>query len=79
MLVYLSEDTALADAGTDVYDATPAHNIVVSPPYATKASLIFFPGKHTWHGFRKRPIKGVRTWLIINFVTPDWRDTWELC
>jgi len=51
MLVYLSEDTALADAGTDVYDATPAHNIVVSPPYAAKASLIFFPGKHTWHGF----------------------------
>ena len=79
MLVYLSEDPALADAGTDVYDATPEHNLVVSAPYAANAGLIFIPGKDTWHGFSKRQIKGVRTSLIINFVTPDWRDTWELC
>jgi hypothetical protein len=79
MLVYLSEDPALRDAGTDVYDATPEHNLVVSAPYAANAGLIFIPGKDTWHGFGKRPINGVRTSLIINFVTPEWRDTWELC
>lgn len=79
MLIYLSEDPNLADAGTDIYDASPDHNYLGSAPYAANAGLIFIPGQDTWHGFRQRPIKGIRTSLIINFVTPDWRDTWELC
>lgn len=47
MLVYLSQDPALRDAGTDVYDATPEHNLVVSAPHAANAGLIFIPGKDT--------------------------------
>lgn len=78
MLIYLSEDPALADAGTDIYDDTPEHNLVASAPYEANAGLIFIPGKKTWHGFGKRPIKGVRKSLIVNYVTPQWRDTWEL-
>ena len=52
---------------------------MVSAPYAANAGLIFIPGKDTWHGFGKRPINGVRTSLIINVVSPEWRDKWELC
>jgi hypothetical protein len=35
-------------------------------------------GKDTWHGVPKQNIQGVRKNLIINFVTKDWRDNFEL-
>ncbi len=78
MLVYLSDDPALHDAGTDIYDATPEHNLVASVPYAPNQGLIFIPGDNTWHGFTKRPIRGLRRSLIINYVSDGWRDKWEL-
>ena len=79
MLIYLSDDPALADAGTDIYDASPEHKRVGTAPYAPNAGLIFIPGTDTWHGFSPRPIKGVRKSLIVNYVTPDWRAVEELC
>lgn len=78
MLIYLSDDPNLHDAGTDVYDATPEHNLVASVPYEKNTGLIFIPGHNTWHGFSKRPIRGLRKSIIINYVTPEWRDRWEL-
>ncbi|MEZ5776316.1 MAG: 2OG-Fe(II) oxygenase [Hyphomicrobiaceae bacterium] len=78
MLVYLSEDPNLADAGTDVYDASPEHKTVATAPYAFNAGMIFIPGTDTWHGFRKRPIRGLRKSIIINYVKPEWRDRYEL-
>lgn len=78
MLVYLSGEPELRDAGTDVYDASPEHKLVATAPYEKNKGLIFIPGKDTWHGFSKRPINGVRKSIIINWVTPDWRDRWEL-
>lgn len=78
MLVYLSDDPALRDAGTDIYDASPEHKLVASAPYEKNKGLIFIPGKKTWHGFTKRPIRGVRKSVIINFVTPEWRAKEEL-
>lgn len=78
LLIYLSDDPALRDAGTDIYDATPAHNIVATVPYVKNAGLIFIPAADTWHGFTKRPIRGLRKTLIVNYVTADWRDKWEL-
>ena len=78
MLVYLSDDPNLSDAGTDIYDDSPEHNLVVSAPYAKNKGLIFKPGANTWHGLSKRPIRGVRRSLIINFVSSDWRQTEEL-
>lgn len=78
MLVYLSDDPDLYDAGTDIYDATPEHNLVASVPYAPNQGLIFIPGDNTWHGFTKRPIRGLRRSLIINYVSDGWRDKWEL-
>ncbi len=78
MLVYLSGVPELRDAGTDIYDATPDHTRVASAPYERNAGLIFIPGRDTWHGFTPRPIRGVRKSIIINYVSPAWRDTHEL-
>ena len=78
MLIYLSDDPALANCGTDVFDATPDHNLVHTAPYHFNGGLIFIPAHDTWHGFQRRMIKGIRKSLIINYVSPDWRDQWEL-
>jgi hypothetical protein len=78
MLVYLTDAPELHDAGTDIYDATPAHDLVTSAPYEWNAGLIFIPGKDTWHGFRKRPVRGVRRSIIVNYVGPEWRAVEEL-
>ena len=78
MMLYLSKDPDLYDAGTDIYDSSPMHNLVASAPYASNAGMIFIPGQHTWHGLSKRPIHGVRKSLMINFVSQEWRNREEL-
>lgn len=78
MLIYLSGEPELYDAGTDIYDASPEHNRVGTAPYEKNKGLIFIPGTDTWHGFSKRPIRGVRKSIIVNWVTPAWRDRYEL-
>lgn len=78
MLVYLSDDPELFDAGTDIYDDTPDHRLVASAPYEKNRGLIFIPGFKTWHGFSKRPIKGLRKSIIINYVSSEWRNRDEL-
>jgi hypothetical protein len=76
MLVYLSHDLAAADWGTDIYDADL--NPVGAAPGDFNRGLIFIPGSDTWHGFRKRPIVGVRRSIIVNYVRDDWRSRHEL-
>jgi len=78
MMLYLSDDPLLRDAGTDIYDASPAHKLVVSAPYERNHGMIFIPGTNTWHGFSKRTIRGLRKSLMINFVSPEWRNKDEL-
>lgn len=78
MLVYLSDDPHLFDAGTDVYDSSPEHRLVATAPYEKNKGLIFIPGHNTWHGFSKRPIRGLRQSIIINYVSPEWRNKDEL-
>lgn len=78
MLVYLSGEPELRDAGTDIYDASPEHKLVGTAPYERNKGLIFIPGTDTWHGFTKRPIRGVRKSIIINYVSPEWRAVEEL-
>jgi hypothetical protein len=79
MLIYLSDDPALHDAGTDIYDSSPEHRLVRSVPYQRNAGMIFIPGTTSWHGFTKRPIRGLRKSIIVNYVAPDWRAIEELC
>lgn len=76
MLIYLSDDPALADSGTDIYhaDRAPAGRA----PYGPGLGLIFLPAKDTWHGFTPRPIRGLRRSLIVNYVTREWRARDEL-
>jgi len=78
MLVYLSDDPHLFDAGTDVYDSSPEHKLVASAPYEQNKGMIFIPGSNTWHGFSKRPIMGLRKSIIINYVAPEWISKDEL-
>lgn len=78
MLVYLSDDLDLAMAGTDIHEGPPEFKYVGSAPYGKNLGVIFIPGKKSWHGVGHHPFKGVRKSIIINFVTLDWRDSWEL-
>ena len=78
MLVYLSDDINLATAGTDIHEGPPDFKYTGSAPYGRNLGVIFIPGKNTWHGVGHNPFKGIRKSIIINYVTPDWRDTWEL-
>ncbi len=76
MLIYLSREPEAADWGTDIYDND--RNWVGRVPFRSNHGLIFIPADDTWHGVEKRPIKGVRRSLIVNYVTDAWRDRYEL-
>ncbi len=76
MVIYLCTGPDAKDWGTDIYDQTMKH--VGSAPYGFNLGLIFIPGADTWHGFRKRPIAGVRKSIIVNYVKSDWRSRHEL-
>ena len=78
MLVYLSDDPNLANAGTNILKGPPDFKFVGSAPYEQNKGVIFIPGENTWHGVGHHPIKGIRKSIIINYVTSDWRDKWEL-
>ncbi len=78
MLVYLSDDPSLANAGTNILEGPPDFKFVGSAPYGRNKGVIFIPGENTWHGVGHHPVKGIRKSIIINYVTSDWRDKWEL-
>lgn len=76
MLLYLSSEEGHDNLGTDVYDADKSH--VARSPFAPNLAFVFVPGDNTYHGFERRPIKGVRKSLIINYVTDEWRAREQL-
>ena len=76
MLIYMSDDPAHADLGTDIY--ADENSPVARSPFQPNSAMIFVPSKRTWHGFEKRPIQGVRRSLIVNYVTNDWRAREQL-
>jgi hypothetical protein len=76
MLLYLSKDPSHRDLGTDIYDSNKTR--VGRSPFTSNAAMIFVPADNTFHGFEKRPIEGVRTSLIINYVTNEWRAREQL-
>ena len=55
----------------------PALNSV-RRPYDRNKGLIFVPAAGTWHSDARAPINGVRKSIIINYVTSDRREKWEL-
>jgi hypothetical protein len=76
LLLYLSQDPSHKDLGTDIYDGDKKH--VGRSAFASNGAMVFVPSNNTYHGFEKRPIKGVRTSLIINYVTNEWRAREQL-
>jgi hypothetical protein len=76
MLLYLSKDPSHADLGTDIYDVNKKQ--VGRSVFVSNAAMVFVPSNNTYHGFEKRPIEGVRTSLIINYVTKEWRAREQL-
>ncbi|CAK0760379.1 2OG-Fe(II) oxygenase [Azospirillaceae bacterium] len=76
MLLYLSKDPGSETWGTDVL-AGPL-DYIKTAPFQSNGGLIFVPASNTWHGFRPRPINGVRRSIIINYVTDEWRARHEL-
>ncbi|HET6321158.1 MAG TPA: 2OG-Fe(II) oxygenase [Hyphomicrobium sp.] len=75
-LIYLSQDAAHADLGTDIYDADKQW--VGRSPFASGAGMIFVPSNITYHGFEARKIPGIRKSLVVNFVTDEWRAREQL-
>ncbi len=76
MLFYLSDVPQAEDWGTDVYETPDRH--LGAAPGSFNNGLIFVPGSDTWHGFRRRPIDGVRKSIIVNYVKDEWRARGEL-
>lgn len=75
MVVYLCTGPEAKDWGTDIYDEQRRWIGRTSAEFNT--AVIFIPGRNTWHGFDRRPIKGVRRLLEINYVK-NWRDREQL-
>ncbi len=73
-LLYLSEGHE--DLGTDIYADRDTHAAV--SPFVANSAMVFVPSDRTWHGFEKRPIKGVRKSVILNYVTHDWKAREQL-
>lgn len=78
MLLYLSSGPGSDNCGTDVLAVEEPHALVGEAPFGLNKGTLFIPGPDTWHGFHKRAINGVRKSIIINYVTQDWRDRYEL-
>lgn len=75
MVVYLCTGPEAAQWGTDIYDTNQKWIGRAAAEFNT--AVTFIAGPHTWHGFDKRPIKGVRRLLEINYVK-NWRDRQQL-
>lgn len=76
MLFYLSDVPQAEGWGTDIYETPEKHLGAASGSF--NRGLIFVPGTDTWHGFRRRPIDGVRKSIIVNYVKDEWRARGEL-
>ncbi len=76
MLIYLSDHPYAVDWGTGSYDG--AQHLVGRASGAFNTGLMFLPAPDTRHGFTRRPIRGVRRSLIINYVASEWRSRHEL-
>jgi hypothetical protein len=76
LIIGLSDGPDSAGWGTDLYDLD--RRPVARSPYGCNRALAFVPSGDTWHGFERRPIRGVRRSLIVNYVGPEWRSRDEL-
>jgi len=76
MLLYLSDGEDHEKLGTSIYSDADTH--VGETPFEPNLAMVFIPSNDTWHGFKARPINGIRKSIIINYVTQDWRAREQL-
>lgn len=76
MQLYLSTGPGAEAWGTDIF--ADAETLVETLRATPNTALVFIPAHDTWHGYRRRPMQGVRKSLIVNFVNPEWRSRHEL-
>ncbi|MBA3812715.1 MAG: 2OG-Fe(II) oxygenase [Caulobacteraceae bacterium] len=76
MLIYLGGADDREDLGTDLYRDGGAW--AKRAPFTANTALAFVPGADTWHGLERRPIKGARRSVIMNYVTDAWRAREQL-
>jgi hypothetical protein len=76
MLLYMSSHPQHATLGTDIYNADRTY--AGRSPFAPNTALVFVPSPISYHGFELRRIEGVRTSLIVNYVTSEWRAREQL-
>jgi len=75
MVLYLCTGPEAKNWGTDIYDESKKWIGQAEAKFNT--AVTFIAGPNTWHGFEKRPIRGVRRLLEINYVK-NWRDRDQL-
>jgi hypothetical protein len=75
MVIYFCTGPEAKDWGTDIYDNEK--NWAGRSSAEFNSATIFKAGPHTWHGFEKRPINGVRRLMEINYVR-NWNDREQL-
>lgn len=76
MLIYLTGAANQADLGTDIY--RDRERWAKRTAFADNTALMFVPSNNTWHGLERRTIVGVRTSVIMNYVTDAWRERGQL-
>jgi hypothetical protein len=76
MVIYLCTGPEAKGWGTDIYDQEKKWCGRAKAEF--NSAVVFVPGEHTWHGYDKRPIRGVRRLMEINYVRPSWRDREQL-
>jgi hypothetical protein len=76
LLLQLADGPDQAGLGTDLY--IDGDTWSTRAAFGWNAALVFRPSSHTWHGFERRPIVGVRRSIIVNYVTPDWLSREQL-
>ncbi|HTT07582.1 MAG TPA: 2OG-Fe(II) oxygenase [Gammaproteobacteria bacterium] len=76
LLIYLSKEPEAETLGTDIYDGNK--KFFKSTPFKSNHALAFVPAADTWHALDKRPFPCVRRTLIVNYVTNEWRNRFEL-
>ena len=75
-VLYLFTGPDKSDWGTDIYDRDTRW--VGRATGEFNSCVIFLPTPHTWHGYDKRPIAGIRRLMELNYVRGDWRDRNQL-
>ena len=64
------------DLGTDIYGGP--RDWRERSAFEWNGALLFIPSDRTWHGFERRPIRGIRRSVIVNYVTGEWRAREQL-